>query len=183
MAARYTASEREMKLIMIYTQQEIFGKIDTLDEDEDKIYKLVVLSDLYDQQIHDDMRLLHTMIRMYGRSMIEEFLSHNHLHLYPENDFSKASFGYDTKSEKLVFRTVMDSGLAVEVSTPICIKPVDTLDLRKIDIPGNIGPLNRIPQYASLTAKFCQMYDTWSTNFHLAYQDFLEDARNTPYFD
>lgn len=183
MTARYTASEREMKLIEIYTQQEIFGKIDTLDDDEDKIYKLSVLSDLYDPQIHDDMRLLHVMIRVGGRSMIEGFLSRNHLHINPENDFTEASFGYDTKGEKLILRTIMDSGLAVEVSLPNCIQPLDTLDLRKIDIPGSIGPLNRIPQYASLTARFCQMYDTWSTNFHLAYQDFLEDVRNTRYFD
>ncbi len=170
-------TELERKLYEKYFNDKILD-VDHLDDDPDKIFKLIVMYDLFNPQISEDLALLHHIERMYGESTLCRILQDNDCISLLISDIYPETFGYSINKHQFQYvTTYLDSDDEVH-DIIICTNPeysvtsLNNLRCWKKDF-SNYNFIYNVPQKASLTLEFVKHYSAWSEEFHWRLNEML----------
>lgn len=166
-------SDLKTRLLQYYADTEILNQRFTIDADDDKIYKLLVLSNLYDSKIFEDLMLLHTFEKMYGSKVLRDEILHVEGDIPLDVGYFDEDFGYNISEAKFYYQTCAfdDSVLKLQVRTGP-MKPQGMLDGLEFLSSSTTNKdvdftyIGKHPNYAFVTVGFINRFINWSEDFH-----------------
>lgn len=170
-------TELERKMYEKYFWEEVYTCYN-IDEDTDKVYKLVAASRLFDERIYEDLLLLHHFRRMYGESALYHLLHDEETgHSLFANTWPD-TFGYNRNKERFEYYTTLVSETTEKIEVVIAtdgLYPQGALDKLKVWTPDfwTSSSISSFVYYASYILDFVKKFIDWDDEFKKIIKKFL----------
>lgn len=176
--------ERLQLLFENYAKNRIFNH-ESFKNDTDKVFKLVVLRDLYEDKIKDDLILLHYIKKIHGSVKLYKLLNTPLVTNIPTSMWGlivqekEGSFGYDIIREEFRYcKTVKRDGseyfsyIHTDLSTGTDI--LEKLRVETVNDFIDLGKLDNFVHYAEYEVEFLSKYLDWSRDFNTRYSHWMK---------